>query len=103
MNGMNKKWMAGCWMMLLVGIMASCASGDNYESALPKDAALVVSVNLASMAEKSGLAGEEGTAVVQKLGDALKSGMQGSEQLIDKMMDDPDESGIDFRKDMYFL
>lgn len=54
MNGMNKKWMAGCWMMLLVGIMASCASGDNYESALPKDAALVVSVNLASMAEKAG-------------------------------------------------
>ena len=103
MNGMNKKWMAGCWMMLLVGIMASCASGDNYESALPKDAALVVSVNPASMAEKSGLAGEEGTAVVQKLGDALKSGMQGSEQLIDKMMDDPDESGIDFRKDMYFF
>ena len=103
LNGMNKKWLAGCWIGLLVGIMASCASGDQYESALPKDAALVVSVSPVSIAEKGGLAGEEGEAAVQKLGDALKSGMQGSEQLIDKIMDDPAESGIDFRKDVYLF
>ena len=50
LNGMKKKWAAGCWMIWLVGIMASCASGNKYESALPEDAALVVSANLASIA-----------------------------------------------------
>lgn len=103
LNGMKKKWAAGCWMIWLVGIMASCASGNKYESALPEDAALVVSANLASIAEKGGLAGEEGAEAVRKLGDALKSGMQGSGKLIDKIIDDPAESGIDFREDVYFF
>lgn len=88
-------WMIGVWALV------SCKSGDEYEAALPKDAALVVSVNAASIVEKSGLSGKEGEALVQRLGDALKSGMQGSEPLVDKIMADPAESGIDFRKNIY--
>ena len=78
-------WM-GCVLLL-----ASCKSGDEYEAALPRDAALVVSFNPVSIVEKSGLSGEEGKAKVQRLGDALKSGMQGSGQLVDKVMENPSE------------
>ena len=42
-------WM-GCVLLL-----ASCKSGDEYEAALPRDAALVVSFNPVSIVEKSGL------------------------------------------------
>ena len=90
-------WM-GCVLLL-----ASCKSGDEYEAALPRDAALVVSFNPVSIVEKSGLSGEEGKAKVQRLGDALKSGMQGSGQLVDKVMENPSESGIDFRKKVYLF
>ena len=88
------------WMVCVL-LLVSCKSGDEYESALPQDAAMVVSFNPVSIVEKSGLAGKEGEAKVQRLGDALKSGMQGSEQLVDKIMEDPSESGIDFRKNIY--
>ena len=88
------------WMVCVL-LLVSCKSGDEYESALPQDAAMVVSFNPVSIIEKSGLAGKEGEAKVQRLGDALKSGMQGSEQLVDKIMEDPSESGIDFRKNIY--
>lgn len=94
-------WMA-CWTML-VGMMVSCTGGNEYESALPEDAALVISVNPVSIVDKSGLSGETGKNAVQRLGDALKSGMQGSGQLIDKIIENPSESGIDFRRNLYFL
>lgn len=90
------------WMVCVL-LLVSCKSGDEYESALPQDAAMVVSFNPVSIVEKSGLAGKEGEAKVQRLGDALKSGMQGSEQLVDKIMEDPSESGIDFRKTYMYL
>ena len=35
---------------------------NNYENVLPKDAAMVVSVDLVSMAEKSGLSGDDTNA-----------------------------------------
>ena len=94
-------WMA-CWTML-VGMMVSCTGGNEYESALPEDAALVISVNPVSIVDKSGLSGETGKNAVQRLGDALKSGMQGSGQLIDKIIENPSESGIDFRRNLYFF
>ena len=101
-NRMKWNVWAGCLAMALL-MLASCSDKDNYESALPKDAALVVSVNPVSVAEKSGLAGEEGAVAVQRLGEALKSGMQGSEQLIDKILKNPAESGIDFQRNLYFF
>lgn len=100
MIGNKIKWI--CWTVCVL-LLGSCKSGDEYEAALPRDAALVVSFNPASIVEKSGLAGKEGNSKVQRLGEALKSGMQGSGQLVDKIMKNPSESGIDFHKNIYLF
>lgn len=95
------KW--GGYLVVAALFVTSCQKGNEYEQALPKDAAVVVSADLASMADKSGLGGDEGKDALNRLSDALKSGMKGSEQLIDKIVKDPSESGLDLRKNVYFF
>ena len=68
----------GIWGFALVAIMllmASCSSKSEYANAIPKDAAMVMSFDFKTMAEKSGINGKGGEKVVAKLTDALKSGL----------------------------
>ena len=58
-------------------LMASCSSKSEYANAIPKDAAMVMSFDFKTMAEKSGINGKGGEKVVAKLTDALKSGLEG--------------------------
>lgn len=70
----------GIWGFALVAIvllMASCSSESEYANAIPKDAAMVMSFDFKTMAEKSGINGKGGEKVVAKLTDALKSGLEG--------------------------
>ena len=70
----------GIWGFALVAIMllmASCSSKSEYANAIPKDAAMVMSFDFKTMAEKSGINGKGGEKVVAKLTDALKSGLEG--------------------------
>ena len=64
---------------------------------------MVVSVNLVSMAEKSGLSGDKGAPVVARLNEALKSGAEGVGELIDKITKDPSESGLDLTEKVYYF
>ena len=75
----------------LVLMLASCADGGKYVNALPEDAAAVVAVNLEQMAGKSGA----DKSTVEAAVGALKSEMRGAEGLIDRIVEDPSESGFD--------
>ena len=84
--------------MLVLGL-ASCTDSGKYVNALPDDAAAVVSVNLRQMAVKSGIDGNTAAPFV----DALKSEVQGADELIDKIVENPAESGLDFTDKVYLF
>ncbi len=79
------------WMVLL---LAACSPQTEYTDALPKDASVVVAMDLQSMARKAGLEGEGSRKVTDKLTQLLKGGLEGdAAQLAEKMVNDPAESG----------
>ena len=80
-----KKNILGYCLLLVAVLLASCSKKNNYENVLPKDAAMVVSVNLVSMAEKSGLSGDKGAPVVARLNEALKAGVKEKVSLCDSI------------------
>lgn len=88
----------GIWGFALVAIvllMASCSSESEYANAIPKDAAMVMSFDFKTMAEKSGINGKGGEKVVAKLTDALKSGLEGEAyKTAEKIIQNPSESGL---------
>lgn len=83
------------WAALL---MASCSSGNDYVNTLPKDAAVVMSFDLESMARKSNLQGEAGKRALEKIKEALKDDLKG---VVDKVMEDPGESGLELTDKVY--
>ena len=100
---MKTKQRMGGWLLLLLLCLTACGPRHSYECALPKDAALVVRADFASMAAKSGLNGAVGQPAIRRISDALKSGMEGSSGLIDRIMNRPDESGLDLKTNVYFF
>lgn len=86
-------------LSLLLAAMSSCSDGDNYVNALPADAALVASVNLNQLAAKGGVDNN----MVQPLADAMKSELRGADALIERIVDNPLESGLDLREKVYFF
>ena len=90
----------------LVGLMflAACSSKTEYTHALPKDASVVVALDLDEMAQKSGLASAEGQTVVNKLKGFLKGGLQGdAAQLAERIIDSPAESGLALDEKVYMF
>ncbi len=82
------------WLLLATLLASSCQSGEDYVNALPKDAAAVVSIDLKSMAQKSGLQGDKSEKTLDKIGNLLK-GMTGApEGLIDRIVKKPENSGL---------
>ena len=89
------------WMVLL---LAACSPQTEYTDALPKDASVVVSMDLQSMARKAGLEGEGSRKVTDKLTQLLKGGLEGdAAQLAEKMVNDPAESGLSFTDKVYLF
>lgn len=97
----------GIWGFALVAIvllMASCSSESEYANAIPKDAAMVMSFDFKTMAEKSGINGKGGEKVVAKLTDALKSGLEGEAyKAAEKIIQNPSESGLSFTDKVYMF
>ena len=97
----------GIWGFALVAIMllmASCSSKSEYANAIPKDAAMVMSFDFKTMAEKSGINGKGGEKVVAKLTDALKSGLEGEAyKTAEKIIKSPSESGLSFTDKVYMF
>lgn len=89
---------------MMVLLMASCSSESEYVNAIPKDAAMVMSFDFKTMAEKSGVSGKGGEKVVAKLTDALKSGLEGEAyQTAEKIIRNPSESGLSFTDKVYLF
>lgn len=92
--------------ILFIGILflASCSSKTEYTHALPKNASIVVGMELDRMANKAGLNGSEGEKVVKKLKALMKGGLQGdAAQLAERIIDQPSESGLSFDDKVYLF
>lgn len=89
-------FVAGC---MLAFALPSCTDSSEYANALPDDAAAVVSVNLEQMVRKSGADGRTAAS----LAEALKGEFKGADGLVDRIADDPSESGLDFTDKVYFF
>ena len=61
--------------MLIVLISACSSKKSEYTNVIPSDASQVIAVNLKSLADKAGTKDKENKEALQKLTDALKSGM----------------------------
>ena len=91
---------AWCFLMLLV----SCSPKSEYTNALPKDASVMMAMDLMSMAQKAGLDGDAGHQISQKLADLLKGGLEGdAAKLAEQIVYNPSESGLNFHKKFYFF
>lgn len=93
-------------LILTLGLtlsLVACHDGADYINALPQNAAMIVSADLKSMAEKSGLTENKNEQAMKHITNALKSGFEGSEKLIEKIMADPDESGLKLSDKVYFF
>lgn len=82
----------------------ACSPKTEYTNALPKDASVVMALDLDEMARKAGLDGENGQKVVGKLKGFLKGGLQGdAAQLAERIIDNPAESGLSFDDKVYLF
>lgn len=87
---------------MLIVFIAACSQKSEYTSAIPADASAVASINLKSLADKSGLKDKENEAAKQKMIEALKSGTTAATfQQLEKVLNNPKESGIDVDAPVY--
>lgn len=99
-----KKTIWGFTLLAVVMFLASCSPKSEYTNAIPKDAAMVMSFDLKTMVEKSGMNGKEGEKVVAKLTDALKSGLEGEAyRTAEKIIQHPAESGLALNDKVYLF
>lgn len=91
-------------LIVLTVFMASCSKKAEYVNVIPADASAVISINLKSLVEKSGLTGEDNEAMKQKMLDALKNEMTAASfQHLEKILKNPVETGIDIQSPVYFF
>ncbi|WP_321480965.1 DUF4836 family protein [uncultured Bacteroides sp.] len=91
-------------LLLLVAFLAACSKKTDYTNVIPADASAVAGVNLKSLATKSGLNDVENKEFKQKLTDAIKNGLSATAfKQMEKIIDNPIESGIDFSEPIYFF
>lgn len=90
--------------LVAVLLLAACSEKNEYTRVIPQNASLVGSVQLTSLVEKSGLTSKENQAVLDKLKKNVLQGLpaEQSEQM-GSILSDPQESGIDFKKPVYFF
>lgn len=99
-----RKSILGFVLLALVMLLASCSPQSEYTNAIPKDAAMVMSFDFKTMAEKSGITGKNGEKVVAKLTDALKSGLEGEAyKTAETIIRHPSESGLSFTDKVYMF
>ena len=89
------------WAVLF---LVSCSSEKRYVNVLPENAGAVVSLDLKQLVQKSDLSEEDTRALVDKMKNALGDGLDvQSTELIDRILADPGESGLDIGKNVYLF
>ena len=97
-----RQYNVAIWVGIFMLLLASCTDGSKYVLALPDDAALVASVNLKTLSQKAGLNDEKEKSVARKLKAVLGSDLS-SRELVDKIIQNPSESGIALEDNIYFF
>ena len=97
-----RRYNVAIWIGIFMLLLASCTDGSKYVLALPDDAALVASVNLKTLSQKAGLNDEKEKSVARKLKAVLGSDLS-SQELVDKIIQNPSESGIALEDNIYFF
>lgn len=96
-----------CWKSAFIGLLiglASCTPRTEYTDALPRNASMVVALELDEMAEKAGLDDKAGKKVTDKLTTFLKSGLQGdAAKLAERIVAKPSELGLSFEDKVYLF
>ena len=95
------KIVSKCACAALLFLLASCGTKNAYWNALPEESAAVASIDLPKLATRAGLDGKSGEAGLNRLKEMLKSGLEGSGQLVDRLFADAGASGIDFKDKVY--
>lgn len=99
-----RKTIWGFALLVVMALLASCSESSEYTNAIPKDAAMVVSLDFKSMAQKSGINGKEGESVVTKLTEVLKSGLEGEAYATaEKIVKNPAETGLSLTDKVYLF
>lgn len=81
-------------------LLSACGEENAYTNALPKDAAAVCSLDLMEMAQKCDLNDQ----AKRSMGQMMKSSLKGSaDALVDKLMENPEESGLRLTDRVYFF
>lgn len=84
----------------MVFLLSACGEENAYTNALPKDAVTVCAFDLSKMAQKCDLNDQ----VKQSMGMMMKSSLKGSaDALVDKLMENPEESGLRLTDRVYFF
>ena len=84
--------------------LAACSPQTEYTHAIPKNASMVMGMELDEMATKAGLNGATGEKVVAKLKTLVKGGLQGdAAQLAERIIEHPAESGLSFDDKVYLF
>ena len=91
-------------MLASLLLLAACSPQTEYTHAIPKNASVVLGMEMDEMAEKAGLNGETGEKAVAKLKTLVKGGLQGdAAQLAERIIDQPSESGLSFDDKVYLF
>lgn len=90
-------------LAVLVVLISACSSKkQEYTNIIPSNASQVISINLKSLADKAGTNDKENKEAMQKLTDALKSGMNAATfQQLEAILKDPAKSGVDINAPVY--
>ena len=84
--------------------LSACSPKTEYTNALPKNASMVVAVELDEMAGKAGLNGSSGEKAVGKLKSLVKGGLQGeAAKLAERIIEQPSESGLSFDEKVFLF
>lgn len=89
-------------LTLLLAFFVSCSQDKGYINVIPADATIVASFHFKTLAEKAGLNDKEDEATKQKLLEAIKTEINAATyQQLEKILHQPDESGIDVAAPVY--
>lgn len=91
-------------MLLAVMLLASCSGEKHYVDVLPEKPGAVFAFDVQALVRKSDLPAEDIRAIADELKGAMDGGADAeSAELMDKMLENPQESGLDFGRKMYLF
>ncbi|MCI1683177.1 MAG: DUF4836 family protein [Bacteroides sp.] len=91
-------------LVVLTVLISACSQKLEYTNVIPRDANVVMTIRMKSLAEKAGFNDETNETARQKLKDMLKSGLSASGfQQIEKIVEEPEKAGIDVNVPIYLF